>query len=525
VKKLSIVCLSALMVFSFFSCQKKETKSGTDDIDQVQILKPKEEIVAAVSSISIPELRDHMYYLASDELEGRMPGEEGYDKAAEYCVTQFRQAGLSPVCKDEDGNPTYLQQVDIIKKKRLPDSRLLLKIENSEIALSYEEDYFFVLSNGDDTREISGRPVFVGYGIHEPEFGWDDYAGMDVKDKWVIYMFGIPQEDERFTLPAELAKSYADAMTGYQKKGQTAYAAGALGVIVIYNKMRFQMWDVITHATRVSCFLPGHNQLFQSPCTVVYINKEPLGRLFKNQPFNPITRKGKYGSFQLDNVTLSLMAKVSVIKIRSANVVAMMEGTDSKQREKYVTVGAHLDHVGKRSGLIFNGADDDASGCVAILEVAEALAMNPLKRSVIFILYTGEELKFMGSQHFVLNPPVPIEDILVNINLDMVGRKDGAAKELALMVGGENADFLRAIVTGVNEMFTKIRLDFAYDQYINMSDQVAFYSLGIPFVFLHSGDHRDVHQVSDDAYKIDYDFLNKAARFTYFLTAELANRK
>jgi Zn-dependent M28 family amino/carboxypeptidase len=225
----------------------------------------------------------------------------------------------------------------------------------------------------------------------------------------------------------------------------------------------------------------------------------------------------------MDDVTLSLDAGFVVSEIQSANVVAMVEGTDPKIRDKYVTVGAHLDHVGHEGGVVFNGADDDASGCVAVLEAAEAVAMDPPGHSAIFILYTGEELRFMGSQHFVLNPPVPLESIHVNINLDMVGRPDGAAKELAAIVGGEKASVIQEMISDVNKRKTRLRLDSAYDKYFMMSDQVSFYLSGIPAVFLHDGDHADLHRPTDDADKIDYDFLKKTSQLTYFLVKELGS--
>ena len=308
-----------------------------------------------------------------------------------------------------------------------------------------------------------------------------------------------------------------------QKKGRIAFEAGALGVVIVYNPKRFQMWDVLKHARRAQYSLPNHDPLFHSPCVEVMINKEPLSRLFQGRTYNPVTQTGDYSSFAMDDAILSLDARCTISEIQSANVVAMVEGTDPKIRDKYVTVGAHLDHVGLDGGMVFNGADDDASGSVAVLEVAEAIALDPPGHSVIFILYTGEEMRFMGSQHFVLNPPVPLESIRVNINLDMVGRPDGGARELATNVGGEMASALREIISEVNTQNTRLRLDHAYDQYFMMSDHVSFYLSGIPVIFLHTGDHADLHRPSDDADKIDYDFLKKTSQLTYFLIMELGS--
>jgi hypothetical protein len=464
-----------------------------------------------------------MYYLASDELEGRMPGEIGYDIAAEYCASQFRQAGLVPICLDADGNKTFLQQVRIIKKAKRKDSLLRIETKENLQSLRYGDDFFFESPGVQEKIELSGTMVFVGYGIHEPDHGWDDYKGIDVKGKWVVYMFGDPVENGVSVLPEELAKSYSSGTEGYQKKGRTAFEAGALGVVIVYNQKRFQMWDVLKHARRAQYSLPNHDPLFRSPCIEVMINKEPLSRLFQGRSYNPVTRTGEYSSFTLDDAILSLDAMCTIDEIQSANVVAMVEGTDPKIRDTYVTVGAHLDHMGLEEGVVLNGADDDASGCVAILEVAEAIALDPPGYSVIFILYTGEEMRFMGSQHFVLNPPVPLDRILTNINLDMVGRRDGAARELATNVGGEMASALREIISDVNKRNTHLRLDYAYDKYFMMSDQVSFYLSGIPVVFFHDGDHADVHMPSDDADKIDYEFLKKTSQLTYFLIKELGS--
>jgi hypothetical protein len=508
-KKFRSLRVMILIPFLITSCGK-----GIDD-----------KIGEEAASISVAELRDHMFYLASDELEGRMPGERGYAIAAEYGSTQFRQAGLAPVCLDAEGKKTYLQQVRLIKRIRGEKSKLQLKSDSEINSLRFGDDFFFQLSGDEERVELSDSMVFAGYGIHEPDFGWDDYKDIDVTGKWVIYMFGSPTKDGKSVLPEGLSESYANPMEGYQRKGNTAKEAGALGVVVIYNQERFQMWDILRHATRIQCSLPGHNRLFHTLCDEVFINQEPLKQLFKNRPYDPITEEGDYKSFAMDDVILSLEAQISSEEIQSANVVAMVEGTDPKLKEEYITVGAHLDHVGRDGSTIFNGADDDASGCVAVMEAAEAVALNPPKRSVIFILYTGEELFFMGSQHFVMNPPVPLEQIVLNINLDMVGRPDGEAEDLAVNVGIDKDSTLKDLINSVNKRNTNLSLDYSYDKYFLMSDHVAYHLSGIPVVFFHNGDHEDLHKASDDAEKIDYEFLRKASQLTYFLIMELANGK
>jgi hypothetical protein len=466
-----------------------------------------------------------MYYLASDELGGRLPGEEGYDAAARYAATQFRQAGLAPVCHDTDGRETYLQQVPIIKKTIAVENELRLKTNSEARSLSFGDEFFFTFPVESEKIDLSGSLVFAGYGIHEPQYGWDDYAGIDVRGKWVVYMFGDPKKDGNSVLPEELSKAYSDRMEGYYRKGLAAAEEGALGVVVIFNEESFRLWEIIRHATREECTLPDLDPLLPRLCVEVFLNKEPLKRLFQNRSFNPLSGEGEYSSFSMEDVTLSLETQIRAEDIQSYNVVGMVKGTDPEVNEEYITVGAHLDHVGEKDGVVFNGADDDASGCAAILEAAEAVALNPPRRSVIFVLYTGEEMGFMGSQHFVSNSPVPLKNIVVNINLDMVGRPDGDARELATMISYDLAPSLEDIMDSVNRRTTNLRLDHEFRKYFNMSDQVVYYRSGIPVVFFHTGDHADVHQATDDAEKIDYEFLKKSSELTYHLTLELANRE
>jgi hypothetical protein len=486
---------------------------------------PGDKAQSAASSITVPELRDHMYFLASDELGGRMPGQKGYDIAADYAAAQFRQAGLMPMFSDAGGKETYLQHVQITGHTWPENTEVSLKTKEGVRSLNYGEEFILYPAGDLDRISLSSSLVFVGYGIHEPQHGWDDYEGIDVKGKWAVYMCGSPIKDKQPVLPEELSEAYSSGIEGYYKKGLTAHEAGASGTVVIFDKWRFQLWDVLRHARRSSWSLPDHDPLFFSPCVEVMINQGPLNDLFAGRPYNPVTEEGEYGSFFMDDVTLSLEAQASAEDIRSANVVGLVKGTDPSVNDEYIAVGAHLDHVGQENGVVFNGADDNASGSVAVLEAAEAVAMNPPRRSVIFILYTGEEMEFMGSQYFVLNPPVPLENIVANINLDMVGRPDGEAHELATNVGGDQASEIKAMIDSVNSRHTHLLLDYGYDQFFKMSDQVSFYLAGIPVVFLHSGDHEDVHKATDDAEKIDYEFLKEATELAYFLSMELADRE
>ena len=205
-----------------------------------------------------------------------------------------------------------------------------------------------------------------------------------------------------------------------------------------------------------------------------------------------------------------------------------MEGSDPVLKNEYVVVGAHLDHLGVRGGQVYNGADDNASGSVGVLEVAEAIAMAPPQRSILFVLYAGEERGLLGSRHFVANPPVPLEQIVANINIEMIGRwSHRPAGTIFAILGTDDDGALRGALTRVNGMGFGYELE-APEQFLGGSDHVAFQNAGIPNITIAgsppNGTHQDYHQPGDEADKIEIAAMRKATALIYQLTLELANR-
>jgi len=221
----------------------------------------------------------------------------------------------------------------------------------------------------------------------------------------------------------------------------------------------------------------------------------------------------------------TLLNSVSVEKpLAKMNVVALVRGTDPSCANEFITAGAHLDHLGVRQDSIYNGADDNASGCAVILEVAGAVALSRPKRSVLFILYDNEERGMVGSDFFVRNPPVPVEQIKVNINLDMVGRPDGIMTELGVLGARQLESGLKELIYRVNDQTSMLPLDSVDSRnYLRRSDQYSFFRAHIPSVLLTTGEHMEYHTPRDDPEKIDYDFLEKVGLLTYEVVMELAN--
>jgi Zn-dependent M28 family amino/carboxypeptidase len=251
-----------------------------------------------------------------------------------------------------------------------------------------------------------------------------------------------------------------------------------------------------------------------------------IGYLFSGEKYNPLMNKGQYKSFVLKNSELKLQKEYNSSIITSANVVALIEGSDPVLKNEYITLGAHLDHLGIHHGEIMNGADDNASGSIGVLEIAEALAMSKPKRSVICILFTGEELGLLGSYYFTENSPVLLKDIIANINLDMLGCSNTDVKGLAPIGAGRITPKLKELILNVNDEKQYVPLDWAYadtTHFINSSDHYPFHLKKIPAVFFFSGENADLHMPTDDADKIDYDFFQRSCRFVYEVIMKLAN--
>jgi Zn-dependent M28 family amino/carboxypeptidase len=205
----------------------------------------------------------------------------------------------------------------------------------------------------------------------------------------------------------------------------------------------------------------------------------------------------------------------------------LIEGSDPILKKEYITLCAHLDHLGNQLGEVMNGADDNASGSVGVLEIAEALAMSKPARSVICMLFSGEELFLIGSHYLTENSPVPIENIIANVNLDMIGCSDTDIKALAPIGAGRITSKFKEIITRVNDMTQNLAIDWAYadtSRYVNMSDHYPFHLKKIPAVFFFSGDNADIHMPTDDAEKIDYEFFQKSCQLVYEIVMKLANR-
>jgi len=253
---------------------------------------------------------------------------------------------------------------------------------------------------------------------------------------------------------------------------------------------------------------------------------------FAGQEYNPLEIPSwglaGYMTFEFKDVRLSLGIRAVAEDFESVNVVGLVPGTDPTLAHQVITVGAHLDHLNPAGGKIRNGADDNASGSAGVIEIAEAVAARPFRRPVLFCLWTAEESGMLGSRHFISAPPVPVDDIIVNLCLDMIGRSDpdAAATRKHYVIGAAQVTpELKATIAAVNAKTVKWPLDFeSQESSMGGSDHYQFHLNGIPTAFLFSGRHEDLHGPTDDAEKIEFEKMQRLSQLIYEVTVELGNR-
>ncbi len=314
-----------------------------------------------------------------------------------------------------------------------------------------------------ETKEISGELAFVGAGIREPDYGIDDYKNIDVKGKWAVII--APPEELPITikkkLPLAILQKYQNSIREKRKIiEQNAKDAGAIGIISISSNYFFNSLKRSATAYHDLYNLPGISQIsYDISLPFIIIDSSMVDYLFKGEKYNPLRNKESYKTFVLRNSELKFRKEYNLSTIHTANVVALIEGSDPILKNEFITLGAHLDHLGISQSGVMNGADDNASGSAGVLEIAEALTKSQHKRSIICILYTGEELGLLGSYYFNENSPVPLKNIIVNIDLDMIGRSKTEAAGLAPVGATMITPKLKEIILKVNNKNQNLKLD------------------------------------------------------------------
>jgi hypothetical protein len=454
-------------------------------------------LVAAVQ-IDANQYLEDIKYLASDQLKGREDGTPELDKAGEYIAKQFRSFGLRPA---GDGG-RYLQPFQVTTSTRPGQANRFVYSEGPhQASLKFDTEFrpLSLSANGN----AAGQVVFAGYGITAPEYGYDDYSGLDVRNKLVLILRHEPQEfDEKSIFAGRIYTNHAQV----ESKAVNARAHGASAVVFVSDSpTHHSESDDIEKLGRAVG--PGDAGIpFVQVKTQVADEWLRLAGHSLEEVVKGIDTDLRPRSFALP---ASLRLDISVDLLRKSHAVSNVVGYLPGASDEYVIVGAHYDHVGlgnqysmepSKKGTVHPGADDNASGTAGVIELARWFAKQPKhRRGILFIAFAGEEFGLLGSNHFVEAPALPLEKAVTMINLDMIGR----LREGKLYMGGVgNASMFKPLIDALNRD-AKFDIDDADADGYGSSDQYSFTPRQIPTLFFFTGMHPDYHRPSDTWDKID----------------------
>ena len=495
-----------------------------------------------LDTIAAAQLRDYLTFIASDELEGRDTPSRGLDTAAKFLALNLARWGFKPA----GDNGTFFQRIEL-RRDRADTGQT--KVEYSGRTLTTGLDFLPAAGSG----TVSGSLVFAGNGWFVKSKNIDAYKGIDPAGK-IAVIFGTPNVRPRGISGADMGKQGEDSMNPIDYARQK----GVVGLIYIPDFQYLANWQrtrlriVERGSTVVAKFQPQN----APPLPSIVISPEIANALFAGEPQSATgIFNSSYGTdvptpFAMRDqkkITMSLASNTETVPTQ--NVIAVWEGSDPLLKSQYVALGAHYDHVGSGcpsngTDTICNGADDDGSGTTALLGMAEALAKAPTrpKRSILFVWHCGEEKGLWGSRYFVEYPTVPLNDIVAQINLDMIGRSKKAddtnsrndsltGPDSIYLIGSTMMSTeLGELVNTVNKSFLNLTFDTKYDdpkdpnRFFYRSDHYNYARKGIPIIFFFDGVHEDYHRAGDHADKIDYEKMEKVTRTIYMTTWEIANR-
>ena len=495
-------------------------------------------VYAAMETINPDRIRAHVRFLSHDLLEGRGTGQRGGDIAAEYIATQFALYGLKPA----GDNGTYMQKVPMVGVTPAPETTFAFVAANGQTtALKPLDEYVAYNESQTPQAEIDAPIVFVGYGISAPEYNWDDYKGVDVAGKVLLMLVNEPpsQDPKFFKGPA---------LTYYGRwtyKYEEAARRGAVGAILIHRTdMASYPWEVVRNSNsgeKAYLKLEGNPKLKAAAWVQLEVAKKLVAS--SGLDLDHLMADAQTREFKPVPLNVKLQAQM-VSKIRpfeSNNVLGILPGSDSKLRGEAVMYSAHYDHLGIRPGMpgdnIYNGANDNATGCGILLEIARTYAQMTEKprRSILFASVTAEEQGLLGSEYLGKHPPVPAGKISLDLNYDDVPPL--GAPEQVEVSGAERTTFYPAVEAMAREFRLAIRPDAHPEAgHYYRSDHFSLARVGIPAFSINEGvkykghdegwgleqdeeyNRKHYHQPSDE-YRPSMDFTGDAtmARFGFVL--------
>ncbi len=463
------------------------------------------------NSITANDLRAHLNFLASSELEGRETSFRGQKVAARYIAAVFEKLGLHPV----GDNGTYFQYFDLEVTK--PGKQSTLTVAGKGTTNSYSMLKDFVTTFMQDTL-LTAHVVFIGFSDARP-----DSAALAVAEgKIALVLARVPQK------PADVRR-----LGGY------VVPRSAATILVTDEPSTGTIEEIVQRAgtifTKGQMRLPGTAPTRGGGIPMLTVSSEVGNEILKAARTSLAQLRNSAEPpkpFVIPGLTVTIETRVERSIVPSENVVGLLEGSDPKLKNEVLVITAHYDHVGiGNDGAIYFGADDNGSGTSLILELAEAYVKNPAKptRSILFMALSGEEKGLLGSRYYVENPIFPLDKTIANLNIDMVGRTDkkwqekGSSNYVYVIGSDKISTELDSLVRVANERSERFELDYQYNddndpnQFYRRSDHFNFARNGIPIAFFFTGVHDDYHRPTDTVDKIQFDRLARVGRLIYTL--------
>jgi len=502
-----------------------------------------------VSQINSGDLEAYISFLASPSMKGRSNGAPELDIALNYIVSQAKILGLKPA----NGN-SYFQPY-IVMEKMIDQERSSIKITSDgkdSVLLKEPIRQLFPVGAGD--FQIEGGVTFAGYGIKSDKYSYNDLADLQLEGKILLIMTRSPlsEDGSKYLFEEPVWASFMSIQT---KLTSLLFSKAKAILIVSDPKSGFssidQQYPGIANELRSSKYLKGTKPLIMDmPAMprIIFVHRSVADELLKgtghtlDELQKNIDSKVKPNSFEIIGKKLKITETSLTREVTLNNVAAWIEGSDPLLKKEVVVFSGHADHIGGIGNDINPGADDDASGCAALLEIAQAfqsLEKKPL-RSLLFLWVTGEEIGLFGSQSYVNNPLFPLENTVADLNLDMIGRIKGIADTTSetpmtgpagvfVITGNQSKDLIKI----ADEVDKKYPVDIDYSlsgrnhplQLFSRSDHFNFVKKDIPILFFSTGLHSDYHQPGDVVEKIDFEKMETITRMIYDIGFTVANRK
>ncbi len=594
-KPLLFIIIFCFLAFSSLVGQQQKAEEKPDPMKNFSLVtetKPvQEKVKVGFESITGQDAVTYLKFISSDLMEGRETASEGYDIAALYAASLFELWGIKPAGDTERPRMSMRMMFQPQQKPSAPKRSYLQNIPFIETlgsegmaAVEFQKgqlkktktfnqnmDYTYSAS---ETQSLTAPVVFVGYGIQEPSLKFDEYKNLDVKDKFVMMLSEAPGKDDPESPfnKGKLKEKYYPQRRRMRRmsspKNNLARDKGAVAILMVENSPQDNS-DVPRRALdsqRINDerpIYPGQRRRMslaenigpsmpRESIPTIRISRKMADDILELVGQNVDSLKEKIGktlkshSLALSGVSFTVKTKVETKLVNSMNVLGYIEGSDPELKKEAIVIGAHLDHLGRRGDYIFNGADDDGSGSVGVMEIAEAFAKNPVKpkRSIVFALWCGEEKGLLGSRYYVANS---FRKTSVNLNLDMISRtydkerismmarRWGAeiGKEVLEKIDAEKFVSLSydANTPEIDEIMRKnnihvglhIRLQ-EQEEASGGSDHAPFARAKIPWAFFIAAMTEDYHQPSDTVDKVSPDLMEKIIRLTYLAAFDLADR-